>query len=144
MKYQKPIFAGMAAAAGLLAIYFTVVGLISGMAFAVSQFQRFWYYTISLAIGFGIQVGLYVYLRRAIKSGEGSGKILAASGSTSTASMIACCAHYIANILPFIATAGIVTFITQYQTQFFWIGLAFNGGGILYITNKIQKFNQHL
>lgn len=128
----------------LLAIYFTVVSLISDTQLAVSQFEKFWYYIVFLAVGFGVQVGLYIYLRQAIRLTEGSGKIIAVSGGTSTAAMITCCAHYLANIAPLIATAGVITFLTQYQAQFFWIGLAFNIGGIAYIANKVRKVSKYI
>jgi Cu+-exporting ATPase len=141
---RKPIIVGILGIFALLAIYFTVVGLISDSQFAINQFNEFWYYIIALAIGFGVQLGLYTYLRQAIYSTEGSGKILAVSGGTSTAAMITCCAHYLVNIAPLIATAGIITFLTQYQVQFFWIGLAFNLGGIVYIASRVRKFTKHI
>ena len=141
---KRPFIVGIFGTLSLLVFYFTVVSLISDTQFAVSQFQKFWYYIVTLAIGFGIQVGLYTYLRQAIRSTEGSGKMLAVSGGTSTAAMITCCAHYLANIAPLIATAGVITFLTQYQVQFFWVGLAFNIGGIIYIANKVRKFTKHI
>src|SRR3990167_5080299 len=97
---KRPVIIGILGASALLAIYFIVVSLISDTQFAISQFKKFWYYIITLAIGFGVQVGLYTYLRQAIRSTEGSGKMLAVSGGTSAASMITCCAHYLANIAP--------------------------------------------
>ena len=141
---KKPVIVGILGTLVLLVIYFTAVNLISDTQFVISQFKKFWYYIVTLAIGFGIQVGLYTYLRQAIRSTEGSGKMLAVSGGTSTAAMITCCAHYLANIAPLIATAGVITFLTQYKVQFFWVGLAFNIGGIIYIANKVRKFNKHI
>lgn len=49
----------------MLAIYFGVVSLIPGTSFALEQFTKFWYFIVALALGFGIQVGLYIYLRGA-------------------------------------------------------------------------------
>ena len=140
---KKPIIIGILGVIVMLVIYFTAVGFISDTAFAVSQFKKFWYYIVTLSVGFGIQVGLYTYLRQAVRGTYGSGKVLAVSGGTSTAAMITCCAHYLVNIAPLIATAGVITFITQYQVQFFWIGSVFNIGGIIYIANKIRRFSKH-
>ncbi len=142
LKLKKPIIVGILGFVAMLAIYFIAVGLISDTAFAVSQFEKYWYYIVALALGFGIQLGLYSYLKMTIHQTDGSGKVLAVSGSTSTAAMITCCAHYLANIAPLIATAGVITFLTQYQIQFFWAGLAFNISGIIYIARKVIKF-QH-
>ncbi len=71
-----------------------------------------------------------------------NGKILGITGTTSTAAMISCCTHYLANILPILGTAGIVTFVAQYQTDLFWVGILFNLGGIAYIAKKIYKYKQ--
>ncbi len=91
---------GMFGAALLLGIYFAILTLVSGWDFALSQFSEFWYFIVSLAIGFGIQLGLYSYLRTAIRGRDGYGKVVAVSGTTSTAAMISCCSHYLVNILP--------------------------------------------
>lgn len=123
--------------AALLVVYFSIVSLISGWPFALSQFSRFWYFIISLAAGFGIQIGLYTYLKNAVRRENASSGILAVSGTTSTAAMISCCAHYFANILPILGVVGFIGLISQYQVEFFWIGLAFNIFGIVYIGRKV-------
>ncbi|KKS38317.1 MAG: hypothetical protein UV01_C0004G0119 [Parcubacteria group bacterium GW2011_GWA2_42_14] len=128
------------AAGGLVGIYFSVVILISGASFALSQFYEFWYFIIALALGFGVQVGLYTYLRNAILERGSAGKVLAVSGATSTLAMISCCSHYLVNILPVIGVTGIISIIGQYQIEFFWVGLIFNLVGIVYIARKIFNF----
>lgn len=138
----KPILCGILASGLLLGIYFAVLTLVSGWNFAQDQFSQFWYFVVSLAIGFGIQIGLYSYLRNLIKGMHREGKILGVTGTTSTAAMISCCTHYLANLLPVLGTVGIVTFVAQYQVELFWVGLLFNLGGILYIAHKVIKFKQ--
>jgi P-type Cu+ transporter len=137
----KPTALGIAGAIFLLVIYFSILTLVSGWEFALGQFVDFWYFIVSLAIGFGIQIGLYTYLRGAIHGQSASGKVVAVSGTTSTAAMISCCTHYLVNILPALGTAGIVTLVAQYQVELFWVGLIANGAGILYIGNKVLKFS---
>lgn len=132
---------GATAAGALLALYFAFVGLISGWAFAVDQFSTFWYFIIALAAGFGIQVGLYSYLKNAVGR-DPSGKVIAVSGATSTVAMISCCAHYLANILPIIAATGLATFVGQYQIELFWVGLALNLAGIVFIASRVIKFKK--
>ena len=133
---------GFLAGLALLGVYFAVVSFISGWDFAINQFFKFWYFIVSLAAGFGIQIGLYTHLRLAIHQAGQSGKVLAVSGTTSTAAMISCCAHYLANILPVIGATGIISVIGQYQVEFFWVGLAFNLAGIVYIGRKVIKFHR--
>ena len=133
---------GVLATAGLLGFYFLILSLVSDWAFTVDQFVTFRYYIVSLATGFGIQIGLFTYLRSAIESHCSSGKVVAVSGTTSTVAMISCCAHYLANILPVIGAAGLITLVGQYQVELFWVGLASNAAGILYITNKMMRFSK--
>jgi len=137
--FSKPAGFGMAAAAILLAVYFGVVGLISGLDFAIEQFARFWYFIVALAIGFGVQVGLYTYLKNLAGRDGASGKVVAVSGTTSTAAMVSCCAHYLANIVPVLGVAGFLTIVAEYEIELFWVGLAFNAAGILYIAPKVVK-----
>lgn len=136
----KSILYGTLAGILLLGLYFAVLAFVSGWSFALSQFSGFWYFIIGLAAGFGIQVGLYAYLRSIVYSGMGSGKLLGVTGTTSTAAMISCCAHYLANLLPIIGVSGAVMFIVQYQIELFWVGLLFNFGGIFYIANRIKMY----
>jgi Cu+-exporting ATPase len=128
--------------AGLLGFYFAVLAAVSGWEFTLSQFSDFWYFIVSLAAGFGIQIGLYSYLRNAIKAVDMSGKVVAVSGTTSTAAMISCCAHYVTNILPVLGAAGLVALVGQYQIELFWFGLACNLAGIVYMVNRLAKFSR--
>lgn len=136
----KSIARGIVAFLVLLTVYFLILTLVSGWRFAQEQFAQFWPYVISLALGFGVQFGLYNYLKDAVKKQALTGRVLVTTGATSTTAMISCCAHYLTNILPILGVTGIITFIGQYQIQFFWIGLFFNFLGIVYIGNKIVKF----
>lgn len=133
----NPASFGMLAFGLLLALYFAVLTLVSGWKFTWDQFSESWYYIVPLGAGFGLQVALYVRLRRLVHQSKESGTVMAASGTTSTAAMISCCAHYLVNIAPVLGATGLVTFATQYQVEFFWAGLAFNAAGITYIGNKL-------
>ncbi len=132
--------AGILGMLALLSAYLLILTAVSGWDFTLDQFYSFGYYIVGLAAGFGIQIGLYTYLRGDVHQGDGSGKVLAVSGTTSTAAMISCCAHYLTNILPVLGAAGIITLVAQYQTELFWFGLASNAAGIFYIGNKVAKF----
>ena len=138
----KSVLYGTLASAILLGIYFAVLTLVSGWSFAQSQFAIYWYFIVSLAVGFGIQVALYQYIKSLVHSGQGMGKVVSVSGTTSTAAMISCCAHYLVNLVPILGVTGLVTFVAQYQIQLFWLGLLFNLGGILYIGSRIAKFQR--
>lgn len=138
----KSLSYGILAAFMLFAVYFVILTLVSGWAFAQDQFSTYWYFIVSLAVGFGIQIALYNHIRNLVRSGRGMGKIVGVSGTASTAAMISCCAHYLVNLVPIIGVTGAITFIAQYQTELFWIGILFNLGGIAYIANRIIKFHK--
>lgn len=140
---KRPLITGLIAADTLLVLFVILVTSISGWATTTSQFGQYWYYLVPLAIGFGIQVGLYVYLREVLKRAM-SKKVMGVTGGTSTAAMISCCAHYLVNILPIISAAGVATFISQYQVRFFWVGIAFNLLGIAYIVRQVVRARLHL
>lgn len=134
---EKSAGFGMLAFGLLLAFYFGVLTLVSGWKFTWDQFSEFWYYIVALGAGFGLQVALYFQLRQLVHQAKDSGTVLATSGTTSTAAMISCCAHYLVNLAPVLGATGLITFAAQYQVELFWVGLAFNGAGIAYIGNKL-------
>ncbi|MAZ40854.1 hypothetical protein CL654_01955 [bacterium] len=140
----KSVSYGVFCATALLAVYFSVITAVSGWPFAVDQFSQFWYFVVSLAIGFGIQIALYTYLKNMVHKLDSSKGVLAVSGTTSTGAMISCCAHYLVNILPVLGVTGFVSIISQYQIEFFWTGLAFNMAGIVYIARKVIIFHKQI
>ena len=139
----KSVVYGGGSALALLGVYFAVLTFVSGWSFALEQFSTFWYFVVGLAIGFGIQIALYQYLKGLIHSGQGMGKVVGVSGTTSTAAMISCCAHYLVNLAPVLGVTGIVTFVAQYQVELFWVGILSNVVGIGYMTNRIINFRSH-
>lgn len=126
---------------GLLGAYFLILTLVSGWEFTWDQFLMFWPFLIALAAGFGIQVGLYFYLKHKVNDRNGSKGVMVVTGSTSTVAMVSCCVHYLVNILPILGVTGLVTFVAHYQIELFWVGILFNGFGIFYIVRKIFYFN---
>lgn len=140
----KPLRAGTLAFVLLLSVYFVILALVSGWDFARTQFTTFWYFVVTLAVGFGIQIGLYSYLRRLASHVDASGKVVMVSGATSTGAMISCCAHYLTNVLPVLGATGVIAFIAQYQTELFWVGIGFNLAGILYVGTKVIQATKHM
>ena len=136
----RSVVYGGGSALALLGVYFAVLTFVSGWSFALEQFSTFWYFVVSLAAGFGIQIALYQYLKGLVHSGQGMGKVVGVSGTTSTAAMISCCAHYLVNLIPVLGVTGVVTFVAQYQVELFWVGIFSNLVGIAYMTSRIIKF----
>lgn len=135
----KSISYGLEAALLLLGAYFAVLILVSGWNFAREQFSDYWYFIVSLVVGFGVQIALYQHIKYLVQNGAGMGKIVGVSGTTSTAAMISCCAHYLVNLIPALGVTGVVTFVAQYQVGLFWVGIFANVAGIGYMARRIQK-----
>jgi len=140
----KALLAGTAAAALLLGLYFGVLTLISGWPFTLEQFLQYRGFILALAAGFGIQVALFVWLKAVVQRARGQGAVLATSGTASTAAMVSCCLHYVANIAPIIGAAGLVTLAAQYQVELFWVGLAFNAAGIVFIASRLVRARKEM
>jgi len=136
---SRPAGAGVGAFGVLLVLYFGALTLISGWSFTLSQFSEFWYYIVPLAAGFGLQVALFLKLREVVSRAKQAGAVIAASGTTSTAAMISCCAHYLTNVAPVLGATGLVAFAAQFQVELFWVGLAFNAAGIAYVGTKLWQ-----
>ena len=142
--WMRPVLYGVVAFALLLGMYALVLTLVSGEEFLRSQFVQFWYFVLTLAVGFGVQVGLYARLRQVTRHDSGSGKVVAVSGGTSTAAMISCCAHYITNVLQVLGATGLVALVAQYQTELFWVGLVFSLAGTVYVGRKLAAATRHM
>lgn len=135
----RPVGFGAAASAALLVVYFGALTLISGWRFTLDQFNEFWFYIVPLAAGFGVQVALYLRLRDVVMRTKDATGVVAASGTTSAAAMVSCCAHYLMNVAPVLGATGLVAFVAQFQVELFWVGLLFNLAGIAYVANKLVK-----
>ena len=135
---RKNIIHGFAGSILLLSLYFAVLTIFNGFDHAVAQFTEIWYLVITLAAGFGIQIGLFSYTRHRMKTSL-SKKEVAATSATSTGSMVACCAHHIADILPVIGLSGALLFMADYMSFFLVLGIMSNIIGITMMLGIIQK-----
>ncbi len=135
----KPIVYGLLASIALFAVYFLTISAISGQDFAIEQFKRYGFFMTALSVGFGAQIALYSYLRAIVRERNISAGVVVASGMTSIIAMVSCGAHCLVSILPIIGITGAVALINQLQIELFWLGLALNVIGIVYIGKKIVK-----
>lgn len=143
-RWMRPVLIGLTAAVLLLAVYFAVLTLVSGREFALDQFGQFRYFILTLAAGFGVQIGFYTQLRIVTRHTDNAGKVVTVAGGTSTAAMISCCTHYLANVVPVIGATGLVALVAQYQTELFWAGLLFNMAGVAYVGRKAVQATRHM
>ena len=133
--------AGALGVALILALYFATLTLVSGWQFTIEQFVEWRPFVLALAIGFGVQVALFVHLRRAFHTAA-SGRVVTATGATSTAAMVSCCTHYLVNLLPVLGATGLVSFVALYQADLFWLGVASNLAGIAYLGSRVISLSK--
>ncbi len=141
MSDKKPILIGFGGSIVLLILYFGILTIAESFSHAVQQFKSVWSLILLLVTGFGIQVGLYSYIRAEIRAKQiaGATKTVAATGGVSTGSMIACCAHHLTDILPIIGLSAAAVFLEKYQLLFIVIGVLSNLVGITMMLGIIQK-----
>lgn len=126
-----PLFAGASASALMFALYFSLLSVLQSPAHAIEQFASLWYFMLPLVAGFGVQAGLFVKLRK-------SGGCVAATGGVSVASMAACCAHHLTDIVPFLGISAAAIFLSKYQTFFLVLGVASNLVGTAFMLDKLK------
>lgn len=135
-----PMVFGLLAAFGLLVFYLGVITLAQDWSHALQQLAEDRWFVGAIASGFGIQVGLFTFLRGLQMRTSVSG--VAASTGTSTVAMLACCAHHLTDVLPILGLSGAAVFLNVYKTPLLWVGIVMNGIGIVYLLWKIQQYER--
>jgi copper chaperone CopZ len=135
-RFRMPVWlVGIIAAAGLVAFYLGLLTLVSDWESALMQLEDSRWWVLALSVGLGIQASLYTLLRRYLQKQaiKGARTSLAASSGMSSASMAACCAHFVVPILPVLGlpflSAAAAT-LAEYQNWLFFAGVISNIVGI--------------
>jgi hypothetical protein len=127
-RFLWPLGSGFAGSVLLAAMYFGIVAWAESPQHAVDLFWEQRWITTPILLGFGIQVALYVVIKKRLFMPVGkvgpSGVLAGAGGATSTAAMVACCAHHITDVLPILGLSAAAAFLAEYQTAFMLVGLA--------------------
>lgn len=140
-KYTKSFLAGILGMLALMVIYVLILFLATkDFQHVISQFITFKYWITALILGFGIQTGLFWYIRSGMHlTGKSSKTALATGASTSTVAMVACCAHHLTDILPILGLSAATLFLSKYQTHFFFLGIISNAAGIILMIYIIKN-----
>ena len=124
----------------LIIVYLGIITLAQDWTHALEQTAELWYWVLALAGGFGIQAGLFSFIRQSIRERRAAttGSV-AASGGISAGSMAACCAHHLADVLPLLGLSGLAIFLVRYQLFFITVGVLSNIVGITIMLETIQR-----
>ncbi|MFH1002822.1 MAG: hypothetical protein V1780_01600 [Chloroflexota bacterium] len=137
---RRHVLTGVGAAVLLLLVYMGIISLAGGPEHALEQTYRLWYWVTALAVGFGVQVGLFSFIRQGMRQRQAAATTsVTASGGVSAGSMAACCAHHLSDMLPLIGLSGLAAFLTSYQTAFIVAGILSNLVGITIMLESIQR-----
>lgn len=142
-----PLGAGLAGAAALVGLYLGLVTLAQGWAHAVELLWGDRWLVGAIAAGFGVQVGLYVHLRRlqaCLANPHLSTALTAAGTGTSSAAMVACCAHHVTDALPLLGLSAAATLLNQYRVPFMVAGIGMNLVGILWMGRELLRIRQRI
>lgn len=138
---DRYVLIGLLGGGLLLTFYMAVASLLGGFSFAIGNFVELWYWMAPLVAGFGVQTGMFFYIKEEMH--KKSTAQAAASTGVSATSMVACCAHHIADIAPFLGITALSLSLTKYQSTFLLAGIFSNVLGIAYMASlmnaKISK-----
>lgn len=139
-----PFLGGVAGAAAMLALYLGLITLAESFRHALQQLRADAVWVALVAGGLGLQIGLYLRVRQIVKGRSAGGQALTGAGTgTSTAGMVACCAHHLTDLAPIIGLTGATTFLTQYRLVFISGGLMMNLIGILMSLRTLRSVAAH-
>ena len=138
-------FAVGALAAAMMGLFYVVVvrGASGSWNHLGNQARQDWAYLTVILAGFGTQVALVAELRRRHRL---EGAMTAAGGAgagASTAGMVACCAHHLADLVPFIGATGAATFFIDYRVPFMLVGIGVNALGVSIAVRRLQRLRAH-
>ena len=140
----RSIRIGAVAGAGMALFYvFVVAGASGSWKHLTDQVGQDWYYLVVIIAGFAAQVAVFTELRRLHHLHP---SIVAASGAgagASTAGMVACCAHHLVDLVPFIGATGAATFLTDYRLPFMLTGIGVNVLGLTIAGRRLRRTRPH-
>jgi hypothetical protein len=136
-----PLIIGVMAVAALVGLYLGLVTWAQGFGHATDLLWGDRYFVAAIAAGFGLQVGLFVHLRRLLSlQARGSATAGTAAGTgTSTAAMLACCAHHVTEALPVLGLSGVAIFLGDYRVPLMALGIVVNAAGVLFMLRLVFR-----
>ena len=128
---------GVVAMGGLFLFYVLTMKALAGSWDAVWwQFRQLWYLMLPLMVGFGIQAGLFYYIKSLRR--RMSAKMMVANSTTSTIGMVACCVHHAVDLTPLLGLTTLTLWLTVYQKPLLEVGIISNFIGIIYLVKRLK------
>ncbi|GAA3857424.1 hypothetical protein GCM10022380_88470 [Amycolatopsis tucumanensis] len=109
------------------------------MAHLGQQAASDWPWLLAILAGFGTQIALFEELRRRRRLHSGMKAAAGTGVGASAIGMVACCAHYVADLAPIIGISGAAVFLTDYRIPIMAIGIAINLFGVLVAARRLRR-----
>ncbi|HEX7949566.1 MAG TPA: hypothetical protein VF494_04385 [Candidatus Limnocylindrales bacterium] len=135
----RSLATGFVGAAVLLGLYLAIISVAQGVEHAFSQLAADLAFVGLIAAGFGTQIALFAELRTVDRQHRAAAAVTAAGTGTSTAAMLACCAHHLVDLLPLVGLSAAAVFLNAYKTPLFLVGIGMNVIGIVVIARQLQR-----
>ncbi|MBI2620737.1 hypothetical protein HYW61_00735 [candidate division WWE3 bacterium] len=137
----SPISYFLFGTAGLLSLYLSLMWIATkSFGATLDQFDYYKPWILTLAVGFGVQLALYRILKLKSTASVVAGSAVRVTGVTSTATMVACCAHHLTDVLPIIGISTLASFFGVYAREIFLAGIVFNSIGIFYMVRLLRRY----
>ena len=135
-----------AVAALTMALFYVVVvrGASGSWNHLVDQARQDWYFLAAIVVGFGTQVALVSELRRRRHLGHSAAVTGGVGAGASTAGMVACCAHHLADLLPLVGAVSAASFLTDFRVPFMLTGIAVNAVAVIVAARSLRRTTAHL
>ena len=131
---------GLAGALALVGLYLGIVTWAQGADHALELLWSDRLFVGLISAGFGTQVGLFVDLQLLQRAMARESVALAGAGTaTSSISMVACCAHHLADVLPIVGLSGLAVFLVEFRTPLMLLGIATNLAGIAVMLRQLMR-----
>ena len=115
--------------------YVAVLSLLGGgIDFPIQQLETFWMYLVPLVLSYG---GLVFVSARIKQHG-----MMAVGTPMSAVSMVACCAHHIADFVPLASVFSAASFLVRYQTWMMAGAIGLNIVLIVHTLARIRSFRK--
>jgi len=136
-------FVGTLAAGALLALYVGLISLAQGIDHAIYQLRADLPFVLAIALGFGVQVGLFAELHATHARGRRTGALTAAGAGAGAAAMLACCSHHLVDVLPLVGLSAATVVLNDYRAPLLAISLGMNALGIAVIGRQLVVARRH-